>query len=372
MTKFLKGLMSLALLFTLTSCTKESTIKVGFSASLTGTNSQLGIDGMYGVELAVAEINSTGGIQGRDIELIIQDDNNDKNIALDVDKRFVEEGCKAIIGHMISSTMGENIDYINSQNIIMISPTVATDLLSNKDDHFFRVIPSNITQAQRIATSLIEQGVHRLAFLSTQNNASFTTIIINEITKLIDINGIEVVLTETYTSENAIDYQGITQELISSKADGVVLLSSSFESANFAQTFGLLGFRPKIFLPAWAMTYDLIQRGGKAVDNIFGVNYFDFSSQSEKYLTFKSKYNRKYGADSSFASMFSYEAMMALSEAMKKSKTLDADEIKAQLLAQSEYSGVQSSFNFDLNGDVNRKIYLVQVINGQFTRVTGE
>lgn len=371
MAKLLKIGVALFLLFTITTCKSDDSIKIGFAAGLTGTNSELGVNGMYGVELAVEIINSNGGIKGRKIDLIIQDDQSNPVIALEVDKKFVEVGCKAIIGHMISGVMDENIAYVNGQNIILISPTISTDLLSHKDDHFLRIIPSNITQAQLIAASLINQGVHRLAFLSTQNNASFTDIIKNEITKLIVSNDIEIVFSETYVSEGVIDYQTITQSLMDSKADGVVLLSSSFESANFAQLFALSHFQSKIFLPAWAMTNDLIQRGGTTVENLYGVNYFDFNSKQEKYVNFVSLFYNKYSFYPTFASMFSYEAMMILAEAMSYSKTLDASEIKTQLLSQSEFVGLQDSFRFNQYGDVDRKIYFYQIKNGRFIKVEG-
>ncbi len=100
---------------------KENPIKVGFVGGLTGRLSDLGTAGRNGVILAVEEINSRGGINGRPVELITKDDKQDPELSLRVDRELVDEGVAAIIGHMTSVMSMAVLPFINEEKILMIS-----------------------------------------------------------------------------------------------------------------------------------------------------------------------------------------------------------------------------------------------------------
>jgi branched-chain amino acid transport system substrate-binding protein len=84
----------------------KNAYKIGFVGGLTGKSSDLGIQGRNSVMLAVEEINSQGGINGRPLQLITKDDKQDPQTALKVDRELIDEGVITIIGHM-TSTMSE-------------------------------------------------------------------------------------------------------------------------------------------------------------------------------------------------------------------------------------------------------------------------
>jgi len=177
MRKILSLMIVLSLVFPyLAGCEKTNT-KIGYAGCLTGTNSELGVSGMYGALLAIEEINQSGGVKGKNLELVIKDDEDDIEKALKVDKELHKEGCIAIIGHMTSDMAELTVPYINENKILMISPTIAKASLSNIDDNFFRLIPSTEEQAKRIALEIRRQGINKVQILYSNQNSTFANCI---------------------------------------------------------------------------------------------------------------------------------------------------------------------------------------------------
>ena len=101
-------------------------IKIGFSGSLSGLNSPMGIAVKDGVVLALEKMNEQGGIKGRKLELLIKDDKNDPETVLKVDTELINEGVCAIIGHITSAMTQAAIPLINNKQMLLLSPTASS------------------------------------------------------------------------------------------------------------------------------------------------------------------------------------------------------------------------------------------------------
>lgn len=121
------------------SCTDRTPIKIGFTGTLTGIQSERSIMIRNRVLLAVNEINEAGGINNRPIEIIIKNDQGQPGIAQEVDKELIDAGVSAIIGHTTSRMSEAGSEIANIHQTVMISPTTSTDTLTDKDDYFFRI-----------------------------------------------------------------------------------------------------------------------------------------------------------------------------------------------------------------------------------------
>ncbi|CAG0964133.1 partial Leucine-, isoleucine-, valine-, threonine-, and alanine-binding protein, partial [Anaerolineae bacterium] len=144
MSKSLEHLIQLGLLiwiaaFFLVSCAGNVPIRVGFVAQLTGVQAELGVQERNGVQLAVEEINAAGGIAGRPIELIVQDDLGTPEGAQAADRELIGAGVVAIVGHATSAQTISGLAVTNPARIVMLSPTATTPELSGLDDYFFRI-----------------------------------------------------------------------------------------------------------------------------------------------------------------------------------------------------------------------------------------
>ena len=348
-------------------CQKEAPpIKIGYAAGITGKYSQLGVASMYGAELAVERINDEGGIYGREIELIIKDDRSDAEIAQEVDQELIDEGVVAIVGHTISS-MIHTVPLMNENHMLMISPTIATDNLTGKDDFFFRVIPSNFFQAEKLAEGLFQDNQHHVSILYEESNSVFTKVLADFFVEFFESREGSIDHQIGFTSANDFDYLEIATEIKEKNVESLLILASAYDVAAFAQALHIQKCDTAIYIPAWGTTNDLLVYGGKTVENVTGINFLDLESKDPNYLEFAEVYRNKYQMEPSFSAVFTYESVMILKEALLHVDEITSENIRAYILKQRKFEGLQSDIEFDSYGDVERAVYLYQVQDGSFT-----
>lgn len=355
----------IVLIFLLSVCEKNEIIKIGYVGTLTGINSELGVYGRNGAQIAVDEINLSGGLNGKPLELVVRDDENNVETALKADKEFYKEGVVAIIGHMTSGMAELSVPYINEKKILMISPTISVDYLGRKDDYFFRMIPSNKDQAYEISKVMYIEKSHKVAVLYDNTNRAFTETLKTEFVEKYEAGTGEIVLVEEFNGLNT-DYLKLAEDVNKSGADSVFIIGGSENAAMISQHLYIKNITLKIYLTSWAMTKELINHGGKAVEGACLVNFYNNDIYGEKYEKFSAEYKMKYKDNPGFVAQFAYEAVMVLFDAMKNSQDLSTDSLKTYINQTLEFEGLREPLAFDKYGDMNRSHYIYKIENGEF------
>ena len=104
----------------------KAPILIGVSVDLSGPSSDLGIALRNGAQLAMEEINNSGGINGREIQLVIKDDQGDPNTALQADQDLIDQEVVAIVGHSTSQQTASVLDLINQNDVLLIGPAASS------------------------------------------------------------------------------------------------------------------------------------------------------------------------------------------------------------------------------------------------------
>jgi len=344
---------------------KENPIKVGFVGGLTGRLSDLGTAGRNGVILAVEGINNQGGINGRPVELIVKDDRQNPEEALKVDRELVDGGVIAIIGHMTSSMSMVAIPFVNKHKVLMISPTTSTNKVTGIDDYFVRVIPPNKSETDHLASHAHKvMGLKKMAAIYDLSNRAYTEGYFNNFRDVFEDLGGKINYVETFISGKDVDFAKSADSLLNTDPDGVLIVTGGPDAAMITQRIRMKGVRDPIFSCGWAMTADLIHDGGPAVEGVVFSQLFDRKSRQKTYLEFRKRFEERFGEAPNFAAAHGYEAALALFKAL--SKNANPQELKATILAQNIFSGVQGDFIVDQYGDPQRERSLITVENGQF------
>lgn len=367
---FLLFILPILMILNLTSCSQEKPITIGFSAGLTGSTSELGVSGRNGLLMAVEEINAVGGVNGHQVDVIIKDDQNDPQIALDVDQELYESGVSFIIGHMTSNMAELALPYINDKNILMISPTMSSYQLVNQDDHLITVVSANDYEAAFIAESMSRKGGEKkVAVIYESQNKAYTGTIKDFLASELSKNGGQIITEESFKSGDNPAYFEIAKRVMDTEPDSIVILASSFDSAMFCQQFYKSGNQIPIYLAAWSMNNDLIFQGGESVEGVNLTSLIDYDSQKPEYQTFREAYLKKYGTEPPFSASYSYEAAMILFETMKVTNSLEPEKIKAAIIKKGTFQGLQAEININQFGDGSRKLYHYVIKDGQFEKV---
>lgn len=347
----------------------KDAIKIGFIACLTGESSELGVNAMYGAKIAIEEINDSGGINGRLIELSIKDDQNNPKTALEVCKELNEEGVSFIIGPLTSGMAEHVVPYVNEHNILMISPTISRNDLAGLDDNFVRLMPTNKIQADFVAENMRNEGIKDAAVIYESLNQSFSKTYKEYFEREFNSLGGNIVYIDTFTTGELFEANRYISNIREKEVQSVLFIGNAYDSAMWFQHLAKEDLTLPIYLSQWAMTADLLEQSGNTSNGGYVVSYQNRASEKESFLKFKKKYQNMYGKEATFSANLAYEAMSVLREGLKESRVINTEEVKATILNIQEFQGLQGEIVINRYGDVLRDIYLYEIYDGKFNLV---
>ena len=355
------------LLLLVLGCEREvKPIKIGFVGGLTGRVAGLGISGRDGALLAVEEVNAAGGINGRNVVLVVKDDKQDPTAAKQGVAELIKEDVVAIIGHMTSSMTAVTLPLVNQAEKLMISPTSKSDLFSGKDDYLLRVTAPSSFNARKIAElACQEMGLKRFAVVYDLNNAAFTESWANQFRKDFEACGGNIAVAKGFHSGTAdLSFFNLVTEISVIKPDALLVLASALDAALIMQQLKKVGLSIPVFASEWSFTSDILNYGGRAVEGLISFHSFNSSSQRTIYIEHKAKFIQRFGYEPSFASVLSYDATKLLLYGLEQNP--NPAEIKQTLLGIGTFPALQADITFDKYGDVTRKLFHTVISDGQF------
>lgn len=147
-------------------------IYVAFAAGLSGSDSDSSVQMQQGLELFASVVNNSGGIEGRPIEIVSFDDQDDADKAVEVANKIVKDGrFVAVVGHRLSSSSMAAAPIYEAAGIPMISPTSTADGVTANCGWCFRTVFDNSTQGKMMASYIIGiLGVNEVVIVSEESS----------------------------------------------------------------------------------------------------------------------------------------------------------------------------------------------------------
>lgn len=351
----------------LTACQDPPPIKIGFAGGLTGRHSDLGVYGRNGVLLAVEEANSKGGINGRAIELLVMDDQQDPAIAATVDNQLIDAGVVAIIGHFTSAMSVAAAPITNSRKVLLFSPTTSTNQLSGHDDHFIRVMSPSRYTTEKLATHVFDRlNLRRLVIVYDDKNQAFADDWLDGFRQFATSRN-ATVTPVAFTPHPDYPFSSLPDSINAQSPDGLLIIAAALDAAMICQQVRKEGSTYPIFTTMWSMSDEFIQHGGSAVEGVTFANWFDPDHPSESSRRFRDTFSRRFGHPPTFAAHFAYETAIILIDGLRRND--NPLELKDTILLQKIYDGTQGTIEFDRYGDPVRDLFLMTVRNGRFVRL---
>ena len=368
MKKILVLSLLLALLLTFNSCSSQENIKIGFVTTLTGSYSDIGVAGRNAAQLKVEEINQTGGINGREIELIIKNDEGRPEQSLAAVQELEEQGVEIIVGPALSNNALAVLDYINQNQILTIGATITSNRLTGLDDYFLRVSQDNTQESILQAEFLIEQGQDEIIAVLDRSNQGYTMPWYEKFKEEYSSLGGEILTTIEYSDFEQINHSNLAEEIIAEQEAALVTVTSAFDTAMLAQQLNRRDYNPFFITSGWAKTDELIQQGGSAVEGIYSSHIAGEENPTPKMEEFKAEYQARFGNQANFAAYYNYDALNVLIEAIKNVEQIDAATVKDEILKREDFNSLYGEISFDQYGDVTRDYIILKVLDGEFVK----
>lgn len=363
------GLLMGGIAFLLVNGPGKEPVRVGVAVQLTGVQSELGVQERNGVQLAVEEINASGGVAGRPIELIVRDDLGLPEGARTVDRELIQSGVAAIIGHTTSTQTIAGLAVTNPAHVVMISPTASTPELSGQDDYFFRISRDLVTAACSLARHVYQdRNLTRMAGIYDTDNAAYSKAYLEAFAAEYQSMGGKVVAKARFSSGAQPDFAPPAARLRAGNPDGLLIIAADIDTALIAQRTRLMDWPVPLFATAWAKTETLINNGGQAVEGLETESDIPMDNQTPDYFAFKARYKARFGEDPAFGAALGYETAKILATALQKTGG-NAGGLAQVLAGIKNYKGLNFKISFDRYGDVIRPSYLVAVRDGKFVDI---
>lgn len=361
-----KTAIATTLLLLAAACGDPEPIRIGFIGGLSGRSADIGETSRNAVQLAVEQLNAAGGIDGRQVELLVRDDANDPGQAEAAVRDLHNEGVVAIVGPNISSVAGGMLAAIDELSMVTISPTVSSLDFAARDDFFFRINWTTRDNARYYAKHYFEKGLRRIAAAIDANNRAFSESWLREFTYEFEASDGKVVAFEDFDATQQDSYAQTAIALLSQDVDAILLISNSVDTAQLVQQLRKLNSTIPLIAAEWAASERLIALGGKAVEGLELVQSYNRADSTERYLAFRKAYREHFQAEPDYASVAAYDAATVLFAALKAGKDYDAASLKTALLGLQDVQGLQQTIEFDSYGDAERRAFFVVVRDGQF------
>lgn len=368
--KSLSLLVALCVCTALTSCSKkvQTGIPVGQFGSLTGAQATFGESSDKGVQLALDEINTAGGVLGQQIRLITKDNQSKPGeTSTAVRELITRNKVVALIGEVASGRSLEAAPIAQRSGIPMISPSSTSEKVTESGDHIFRVCFIDPFQGKVCAKFARGLGVTKAAIL-TDVSKDYSMGLTKSFKAEFPKGGGVITGEQSYSGGD----KDFSSQLTAIKADhpDVIFLPAYYTDAPLiirqARQLGITV--PFIGGDGWDSP-ELVAVGGNSVEGCYFSNHFSNQSTDPKVASFVTAYRKKYGSDPDAISALGYDALYILADAMKRAESTDPAKVNAAIATTKEFPGVTGKITLDEHRNPNKAAVMLQVKNGKFVYV---
>lgn len=349
---------------------KESeTIKIGVAGPHSGDLASYGIPTVKAAEILVEKINADGGLLGRQVELVIEDDVCKPEVATNTAAKLVGEEVVAVIGHICSGATKAAMGIYNDSGILAISPSATNPALTQSGDYpnFFRTIAPDDAQAElEVAFALDTLGLRKIAVLHDKGDygkglAEFVK------TYLEADSRAEVVLFEGITP-GAVDYTAIINKIKNSGADGVIFGGYHPEASKIISQMKKRAMDIPFISDDGVKDNTFIKVAGEYAEGVYASGPMDTATNPLTILATK-EHQDKYGEDPGAFYLNAYAALQALFNAIEVAGATDYDSV-TKALRSSYVETTLGKLKFDSKGDAEGVGFsMYQVQNGVYVEL---
>lgn len=346
---------------------QESVIQVGEVGSMTGPEATFGVSSHQGVDLAIRQLNSLGGIKGKKIEVVILDDQSKpEEAATAATKLITENKVSVILGEVASSRSLAMAPIAQKYKIPMISPASTHPGVTATGDYIFRVCFIDPFQGQVMAKFALHQLKLKRAAILTDVKSDYSRGLSEYFRAAFQKEGGQIVVEESYGSGDR-DFKSQLTAIRAKNPEAIFIPGYYAEVGLIARQARELGISAILLGGDGWDSQKLAEIGGKAIQNSYFSNHYSNESQSPQTQDFITQFKTTYGVLPDGLSAMGYDAVMVLADAMKRAKSFQPADIRDALASTQNFSGVTGNITIDSQRNAVKSAVVLKVLeNGYF------
>ncbi len=355
------------------SCKKDSEgeILIGAYLSLSGPDSTFGTDTREGIELAVEETNASGGVKGKKVKVLYEDDKSTTQEASQKVRQLIDrDKVVALLGEVASSRSVAGGLIANTSKVPMVSPSSTAVDVTKDREWVFRTCYTDDQQGE-VAARYVKNEMKKTKvgiFYAAQDTYSsgLARSFRDEIKKL----GAEIVIDKGY-QKGETNFRTYLGELKAANPEIIFVPNYYTEMVLIARQAKEIGISGSMFMggDGWDSS-NLIEGAGAELEGAHFTNAFAADVPWPNSKKFIDAYRAKYKRDPSSIAAQGYDAARILFDAIGRASEPKPDPIRKALAETKDFPGATGTMSMDANRNANKPIVIVEVKNKKLTYKT--
>jgi branched-chain amino acid transport system substrate-binding protein len=331
-----------------------ATIKVGIYADLTGATSSFGQSTKNGIELAIEEINANGGVLGKKLQPILEDDQGRPEQAKTVVQKLIsQDKVQVVLGEVASTNSLAAAPVAQDAKIPMISPSSTNPKVTQVGDYIFRVCFIDPFQggvmAKFAATELKAKTAAIFGDVQSDYSKGLTQYFTEEFTKL----GGKVLEEQKYT-QNDTDFKGQLTSIRQLNPDVIYVPGYYGEVGIIVKQARELGMMQPILGGDGWDSPKLWDLGGPSLKDTYISNHYSVENPAPEIQKFVKAYEAKYQAKPDSLAALAYDSAYILADALKRAGSADAAKLRDAIASTKDFKGVTGNISINKDRDAEK------------------
>ena len=351
---------------------QHDAIIFGAQLELSGKFSHNGAVSAEGIQLALQDINSSGGLLGRPVQLVSVDNRSDEKVSAEA---FVELSHTAnlagVIGPIYSNLAISVAPKANASRIPFIAtgatnPRVTVDDSGRVHPYVFRVCYIDPFQGRVMASFALQSLKAKSAALFIDETAAYSKGLSSFFEQAFLQKGGLITGKAAYTPSND-DFRPALKSLLANRPDVLFLPGFYSEAAKIIVQARELGFSgPILGGDGWDEALLTRLAPAQALDNTFYCGHYYHSDSSPRLNAFAARYaalsNNK---ELTTPAILSYDATLLLADAVRRAGSIDPQKVRTALEQTKDFPSLLGAIRFDKHHNPEKDAFVVEIVNGK-------
>ena len=357
-----------AALLSLGACRQQATntIPIGEYASMTGSEAAFGQSTHLGIQLAVEQVNAAGGVLGKQLQLITEDNGSKQGESATIAQKLISrDRAVALLGEVASSRSLEVAPICQADKVPMITPASTNPAVTQAGDYIFRVCFIDPFQGQVLARFAKDTlKVRRVASLIAVSSA-YSVGLAKYFKEPFEAAGGSVVLEQKYSNGDK-DFKAQLTAINAANVEALFIPGYYSDVALICIQARELGLKCPIFGGDGWEAPELTEIGGPAVDGCYYSDHFAPSDPSPTAQAFVKAFQARFqGKVPDAMAALGYDAARLLAQAIQRAGTTDGPALRDAIAATRDFDGVTGRTTIDAERNASKSAVVVQVVKGQ-------
>lgn len=353
-------------------CKKQdnSVIRVGHFGAMTGPTATFGTSTDEGMRLAMDEINAKGGVLGKKIDVVTEDDQSKPTEAVNaVEKLINRNKVVAVIGEVASSNSLAAAPVAQAAGIPMLSPASTNPKVTQTGDYIFRSCFIDPFQGGVMAKFAVKELHAKKLAILYDVNSDYSLGLREFFTNEIKAQGGQIVTDEAYTQQD-VDFRGQLTKIRNAAPDAIYVPGYYTQVGAICRQARELGLAvPLLGGDGWDSD-KTVEIGGEAVNGSYFTNHYSAQEDRPEVKAFVDSYRKRYNKTPDAMAVLGYDALRLMVDAIRRAGSTDPVKLRDALAATKDFPGASGNITIDKDRNARKPIVVLKYEHGKQKFVT--